>query len=100
MNTDEDSSFSQQSMSSPLVFDFVRNKSYLPPLTDSNGFGTAEYDHQINTSRKISINHVFKSMIIQELKTLRHVGELERSQVPTIFAMSVQIPQLAGYLLT
>ena len=47
------------------------------------------------------MNHVFRSMTVQELNTLHTVCELERSQLLTILAMSaVQNPQLAGFLLT
>ena len=44
--------------------------------------------------------HVFRSMTVQELNTLHTVCELERNQLLTILAMSVQNPQLAGFLLT
>ena len=47
-----------------------------------------------------SINHVFRSMNVQELNRLPTVCELERNQLLTILAMSVQNPQLAGFLLT
>ena len=39
-------------------------------------------------------------MTAQELNTLHTVCELERNQLLTILAMSVQNPQLAGFLLT
>ena len=39
-------------------------------------------------------------MTVQELKTLHTVCELERTQLLTILAMSVENPQLAGFLLT
>ena len=38
-------------------------------------------------------------MTIQELNTLHHICDLERIQLLTITAMSVQGPQFAGYLL-
>ena len=47
-----------------------------------------------------TINHVFRSMTVQELNTLHTICELERNQRLTILAMSVQNPQLAGFLLT
>ena len=47
-----------------------------------------------------TINHVFKSMTVQELNTLHTVCELKRTQLLTILAMSVTNPQLAGFLLT
>ena len=39
-------------------------------------------------------------MTLQELNTIHTVSELKRNQLLTIFAMSVQNPQLAGILLT
>ena len=39
-------------------------------------------------------------MTVQELNTLLTICELERNQLLTILAMSVQNPQLAGLLLT
>ena len=39
-------------------------------------------------------------MTVQELNTLQTICELERNQLLTILAMSVQNPQLAGFLLT
>ena len=46
------------------------------------------------------MNHVFKSMTVQELNTLHTICELERTQLLTILAMSVKNPQFAGFLLT
>ena len=77
------------------------NKRYVFPLLNkSNNFATLDYDAQINTKIDLTINHVFKSMSVQELKTLHTVFELERTQLLTILAMSVKNPQLAGFLLT
>ena len=39
-------------------------------------------------------------MTVQELKTLHAVCELERNQLLTILAMSVQNLELAGFFLT
>ena len=39
-------------------------------------------------------------MTVQELNTLHTVCEVERNQLFTILAMSVQNPQLAGFLFT
>ena len=39
-------------------------------------------------------------MTVQELNNLHTVCELEKNQLLTIIAMSVQNPQLAGFLLT
>ena len=57
-------------------------------------------DAHINTNIDFTINHVFKSMTVQELNTLHTICELERTQLLTILAMSVKNPQLAGFLLT
>ena len=39
-------------------------------------------------------------MTVQELNTFHSICELERNQLLTILAMSVQNPHLAGFLLT
>ena len=65
----------------------------------SNNFATIDYDAHINTKIDYTINHVLRSMTVQELNTLHTVCELERNQLLTILAMSVQNPQLAGFLL-
>ena len=39
-------------------------------------------------------------MTIQALNTLHTIRELERNQLLTVLALSVQNPQLAGFLLT
>ena len=77
----EDLTLSQQPMSSPLVFDSVKIKSYFPPMNDSNSFGTVDYRAQINANIDDSINHVFKSISIQELNTLHNICDLERTQL-------------------
>ena len=61
---------------------------------------TLDYDAHIKTKIDFTINHVFKSMTVQELNTLHTVCEIERTQLLTILAMSVKNPQLAGFLLT
>ena len=77
------------------------NKRYIfPALNISNNFATLDYDGHINTKIDFTINHVFKSMTVQELNTLHTICELERTQLLTILAMSVKNPQLAGFLLT
>ena len=72
--------------------------SHFPPLNDSNSFGTVDYDAQINSKIGNPSNYVLKPMSIQELKTLHHICELERTQLLSILAMAVQNPQLAGYI--
>ena len=77
------------------------NKRYIfPALNISNNFATLDYDAHINTKIDFTINHVFKSMTVQELNTLHAICELERTQLLTILAMSVKNPQLDGFLLT
>ena len=86
-------------MSSPLDYDSVKSKYYFTPLIDSNSFGTVDYDADINAEVDYSVNHLFKSMTIQELTTLHHKCETERTKLRPILAMSVQNPQLIGYVL-
>ena len=61
---------------------------------------TLDYDAHINTKIDFTINHVFKSMKVQELNTLQTVCELERTQLLTMLATSIKKPQLAGFVLT
>ena len=77
------------------------NKKFIfPALNVSNNFATIDYDAHINTKIDYTINHVFRSMTVQELNTLLTICELERNQLLIILAMSVQNPPLAGFLLT
>ena len=77
------------------------NQKYIfPALNISNNFASLDYDAHINTKFDFTINHVSKSMTLQELNILHTVCELERTQLLTILAMSVKNPQLAGFLLT
>ena len=46
------------------------------------------------------MKYVFRSMTVQELNSLHIVCELERNQLLTMLAMSVQSSQPAGFLLT
>ena len=91
---DEDLSCIKQPTNSPLVFDSVKNKGFFPPLNSllPTSFGTVEYDAHIKAKIEHSINHVFNSKNIQQLIELHHICELERTQLLTIFAMSVQNP--------
>ena len=45
-------------------------------MQDSISFGTVDYDANKNTKIEYSINHVFKSMSIQGVKTLHQKCEL------------------------
>ena len=87
-------------ISGKIVLDTSKNKFIFPALIVSNNFATIDYDAHINTKIDYTINHVFRSMTVQELNTLHTICELERNQLLTILAMSVQNPQLAGFLLT
>ena len=87
-------------ISGKVVLDTSSNKFIFPALNVSNNFATIDYDAHINTKIDYTINHVFRSMTVQELNTLHTICELERNQLLTILAMSVQNPQLAGFLLT
>ena len=73
---------------------------FFPPLTDSNSLGIADYDDHIKKMTEYSTNLVFEFMKIQELYTLHHICELERTQILTIKTMSVLTLQPVGYLLT
>ena len=87
-------------ISGKIVLDTSNNKFIFPALNVSNNFATIDYDAHINTKINYTINHVFRSMTVQELNTLHTICELEQNQLLTILAMPVQNPQLAGFLLT
>ena len=87
-------------ISGKIVLNNSNNKYIFPALNVSKNFATIDYDAHINTKIDYTINHVFRSMTVQELNTLHTVCELERNQLLTILAMSVQNPQLAGFFLT
>ena len=70
-----------------------------PALSVSNKFATIDYDAHINTKRDYHINYIFWSMTAQTFYDLHTICEFERSQLLTILAMSVQNPQLDGFLL-
>ena len=89
-----------QNISGKIQFDNSNKKNIFPALKISSNFATIDYDAHINTKIEFTINHVFKSMTVQELNTLHTVCEQERTQLLTILAMSVKNPQLAGFLLT
>ena len=89
-----------ENISGKIVVDTSNNKFIFPAINVSNNFATIDYDAKINTKIDYTINHVFRSMTVQELNTLHTICELERNQRLTILAMSIQNPQLAGFLLT
>ena len=80
-------------ISGKIVLDTSNNKFIFPALNVSNNFATIDYDAHINTKIDYTINQVFRSMTVQELNTLHTICELERNQLLTILAMSVQNPQ-------
>ena len=83
-----------------LVLDNSNNQFIFPALNVSNNFATIDDDAHINTKIDYNMKHVFRSMTVQGINTLLTVCELERNQLLTILAMSVQNPQLAEFLLT
>ena len=87
-----------QNICGRLQFDTSNQKYIFPALNVSNNFATLDYDAHINTKIDFTINHVFKSLTVQELNTFHTVCELERTQLLTILAMSVKNPQFAGFL--
>ena len=89
-----------QKISGRIHFDTSKQKYIFPALYVLNTFATLDYDAHINTKIVFTINHVFKSMTVQEINTPHTVYELERTQLLTVLAMSVKNPQLAGFLLT
>ena len=87
-------------ISRKIVLDTSTNKFVFPALNVSNNFATIDYDAHLNTKIEYTVNHVFRSVTVQELNTLHTICDSERNQLLTILAMSVQNPQLAGFLLT
>ena len=85
-------------ISGEIVLDYSNNKFIIPALNVSNNL--KNNDAHIITKIDHTINHVFRSMTVQELNTFHTVCELERNHLLAILAMSVQNPQLAGFFLT
>ena len=102
MNTGQPKPHSKidQNISGKIQFDNSYQKYIFPALNMSNNFATIDYDAHINTKIDFTINHVSKSMTVQDLNTLHAVCELERTKLLTILDMSVKNPQLAVFLLT
>ena len=73
-----------QNIGGKIQFDISNKKYTFPALNISNNFATIDYDAHIKTKIDFTINHVFKSMTVQELNTLHTVCELERTQLLTI----------------
>ena len=88
-------------ISGEIVLDNSKNKFVFLALNVSNNFATIDYNEaHMNMKIDYTINHDFRSMTVQDLNTLNTICEQERNQLLTIPAMSVQNPQLAGFLLT
>ena len=94
------SSMINEYFSDTIVLNNSNNNYVFPALNVSNNFATIDYDAHINTKTDYTINHVFRSMTVQELNIFHTVWELERNQRLTILAKSVQNPEIAGFLLT
>ena len=80
---------------------YIQGSKYIfPAINVSNNFATIDSEAHINTKINYTINHVFRTLTVQEINTLHTECELERNQLLTILAMSVRNPQLAGIFLT
>ena len=73
------SSIINEYISGKIVLNNSNNKCVLPALNVFNSFTTIDYDAHIYTKIDYNINHVFRSMTVQELNTLHTVCELERN---------------------
>ena len=93
---DDEPSSTQNSISSPSVSESVKNRYCSTPLSDSNSFGTVHFEAHINTVIDKSINHVLDFVTTQGLNTLHQICELERTQLLTMLAKTVQNLQLVG----
>ena len=95
MNTGQSKPHSiiDQNISGKIQFDNCNQKYMFLALNVLNYFANIDYDAHINTKSDFTINHVFKSMAVEELNTLHTVCELERTQLLTILALSVKNPQ-------
>ena len=62
-----------QKISGRIQFDTSNKKNSFPALNVSNNFATLDYDAHINTKSDFTVNHVIKSMTVQELNTLHTV---------------------------
>ena len=78
-------------ISGKLVLDTSNNKFVFPALNVSNNFATIDFDAHINTKIDYTINHVFRSITVQELNTLHTICELERNQLLTIEVISYML---------
>ena len=56
-----------ESSSGKIILDTSNNKFIFPALSVSNNFATIDYDAHTNTKTDYTINHVFRSMTVQNL---------------------------------
>ena len=68
-------------ISGKIVLDHSNNTFIFPPINVSNNLATIDYDGLINTKIDNIINHVFRSMTVQELNTLHTVCEFNSQTV-------------------
>ena len=64
-------------ISGKIVLNNSNNKYVFPALNVSNNFATRDYDAHINTKTDYIINHLFRSMTVQEVNTLHTVCEIQ-----------------------
>ena len=57
-------------ISGKIVLDNSNNKIKFPALNVSKNFATIDYDAHTNTKIDYTVNHVFRSMTVQEINTL------------------------------
>ena len=56
-----------------IVLNNSNNKFMFPAFNVSNNFATNDYDAHINRKIDFTLNHVFRSMTVQELNTLHRL---------------------------
>ena len=70
-----------QTVSGNIKYDDSNKRYIFPALNISNNFATLDYDAHINTKIDFTINHVFKSITVQELNTLHTICELKKNSI-------------------
>ena len=81
-----------ESISGEIVLYSTTKHYVFPALNVSNNFATIDYNAHIITKSDYTINHVFRSMTVQELNTLHIICELERSQLLKYFLCPFKSP--------
>ena len=74
------------------------NKVLFPALNLSKTSATSSFDAHIDTKNDSFLNHVFKTKAVAELNGLHTVWEVQRPQLLTKLAGSVQVPHSAGFV--